>query len=55
MRRVVVDDPDVGVGLVDRIEFDLLDPRRRGEGEVDEGAVETGVVRLDAVRTLVNS
>ena len=43
----IVDHPDVGVRLVHRVELDLLHPRRRPHGEIDERSMECRVVLLD--------
>ncbi len=52
VRRAVVSHPDIGIRLVHRVEFDLLQSRRRPHREVDERPVEDRVVLLDHLHSL---
>ncbi len=51
-RRAVVGYPDIGIRLVHRVEFNLLQSRRRSHREIDERTVERRVVFLDRLRGL---
>ncbi len=43
---MIIDDPDIRIGFIDRVELDLLDAGPGCEGEVDERTVFFGIVLL---------